>query len=191
MKGYSGRHHGAKFRTTESCIALDLANLGSPPCERLMLMPSTGLRVWIRPTSPDELEVRVGAYPSYKIALARTPLNFGGERLWLTCPGCRSRRRVLYVNPQSHALGCRVCLRLRYSVQRMSQYWRLNRKLDQVWQQLGGEPDGYARRYWPKRPKWRRKATQYRLREEWERVNADTWAVGMSGFARLMAKWDR
>jgi hypothetical protein len=73
----------------------------------------------------------------------------------------------------------------------MSHYWRLNRKLDKVWEEMGGEPEGYARRYWPKRPKWRRKATQYRLREEWERINADTWAVGMSGLARLMASWDR
>lgn len=188
MKGYSGRHHGAKYRTTETCIALDLAKLGSPPSERLMLVPSTGLRVWIHSTSSDELAVRVGTDPSYKVPMVRTPLNFGGERLWLTCPHCRSRRRVLYVNPQSHNLGCRVCLRLRYAVQRMSPWWRLNRKLDYVWQQLGGEPDGYGRRYWPKRPKWRRKATQYRLRAEWERVNAKCNAVGMADMARLLAR---
>jgi hypothetical protein len=42
-----------------------------------------------------------------------TPCTFGGERAWVRCPGCGTRRAVLYA---LHGLfRCRLCHRLAYA----------------------------------------------------------------------------
>jgi hypothetical protein len=47
------------------------------------------------------------------VGLEPTPCHYGGERLWLTCPGCQSRRRVLFcVHGQ---FRCRECHNLAYT----------------------------------------------------------------------------
>lgn len=47
------------------------------------------------------------------IWLEATPCNYGGERLWLTCPRCHSRRRVLY--SVGGRFRCRQCHDLAYT----------------------------------------------------------------------------
>jgi hypothetical protein len=52
------------------------------------------------------------------IRLVTPPCTFGGERVWWLCPGCGSRRAILY------AIGgvfrCRLCHRLVYDSTRRS-----------------------------------------------------------------------
>lgn len=49
-----------------------------------------------------------------------TPLRFGGQRWWFTCPlivngvACERRVAKLYSPPRSRYFGCRVCQRLTY-----------------------------------------------------------------------------
>lgn len=42
-----------------------------------------------------------------------TPCTFGGERAWVRCPGCGTRRAVLYA--LNGLFRCRLCHRLAYA----------------------------------------------------------------------------
>jgi len=71
------------------------------------------------------------------IDLETMPCHYGGERTWFRCPGCRSRRAVLF------ALGgrfrCRACHRLAYSSTRESAAARSYRRLVVLRSKLGGD----------------------------------------------------
>jgi hypothetical protein len=41
--------------------------------------------------------------------------NYGGVRFWFTCPGCRRRRRKLYLPPGGRRFRCRPCHDLTYT----------------------------------------------------------------------------
>jgi len=58
----------------------------------------------------------------------RTPCPYGGTRTWLVCPGCGSRRCVLYLSARDGFL-CRSCLDLTY---RSSQLSKTNRKFSRM-----------------------------------------------------------
>jgi hypothetical protein len=47
-----------------------------------------------------------------RIGLVRTPCTFGGERVWVVCPGCGRRCAVLY--DLGGFFQCRSCHRLAY-----------------------------------------------------------------------------
>lgn len=52
------------------------------------------------------------------VRLDRTPCHYGGERVWFLCPGCGTRRAILYcVAGRFH---CRACHDLAYSSTRES-----------------------------------------------------------------------
>ena len=61
-----------------------------------------------------------------RIGLASTQCNrYGGVRWWFVCPKCEesqifSRRKCLYISPDSIAIGCRDCLDLSYPDARTS-----------------------------------------------------------------------
>jgi hypothetical protein len=48
------------------------------------------------------------------VSLTSSPGQFGGQRLWLSCPACQRRCGKLYQHPQSHNIACRVCLGIKY-----------------------------------------------------------------------------
>ena len=56
-----------------------------------------------------------GTLVKVHLCLSATRTAFGGRRLWLLCPSCGVRCRVIYVGRRWFA--CRVCHRLRYSSQ--------------------------------------------------------------------------
>jgi len=70
------------------------------------------------------------------IGLGTTTCHYGGERTWFLCPGCRSRRAVLF------ALGgrfrCRACHGLAYSSTREDAADRSHRRLVVLMSKLGG-----------------------------------------------------
>ena len=49
-----------------------------------------------------------------RILFVRTSTQFGGERLWLCCPSCRKRCRIVYGGTY---FRCRRCLGLKYETQ--------------------------------------------------------------------------
>lgn len=52
------------------------------------------------------------------VQLTATKTQFGGQRIWFTCPGCTKRRGALMVHPISNQVGCRDCLNVQYRKQR-------------------------------------------------------------------------
>jgi hypothetical protein len=63
------------------------------------------------------------------IEIIRTSPYFGGERLWLKCPGCGKRVRKVYRPPMTIIFKCRICYDLMYQSQESNVYDGLRRKL--------------------------------------------------------------
>jgi hypothetical protein len=64
------------------------------------------------------LSYRWGARPEpfvYLVPLTRTPVHFGGERVWFSCPKCEKRVQKLYLPPGENTFLCRTCHRLAYA----------------------------------------------------------------------------
>lgn len=53
-------------------------------------------------------------------ALQSTSPNFGGIRLWYSCPVCDRRCGILYIPPGATQVACRTCWDLSYRSQRWS-----------------------------------------------------------------------
>ena len=72
------------------------------------------------------------------IWLEATPCHYGGERLWLTCPSCHSRRRVLYC--LGGRFRCRQCHNLAYSSTREDAHDRSIRRTRKLRKRLAASP---------------------------------------------------
>jgi hypothetical protein len=68
------------------------------------------------------------------VPLEATPCNYGGERLWLTCPGCVTRRRVLY--SVGGRFQCTACHDLAYTSTREDDLARSQRRADRLAKRL-------------------------------------------------------
>jgi hypothetical protein len=62
-----------------------------------------------------KLPTRHGFDVTAQIRFTTTPLNFGGCRVWMLCPRCAGRARVMFAGVGK--IGCRRCLRVRYQSQ--------------------------------------------------------------------------
>jgi hypothetical protein len=143
--GDSGAIKTRKKLTTD-CLTLDLRRLG----QKSRLIPNTCLQwVWkdvrgnVQGTVgiflwTDEIELIYGQSAKPKsepirerILLTSTNCHGGGHRLWFLCPGCRSRRAILYL--EQELFRCRWCNKLAYASQYPSRgrsYGRLHRMLE-------------------------------------------------------------
>lgn len=52
------------------------------------------------------------------ITFIQTKTNYWGIRYWFSCPKCERKISVLYENPATHTLECRLCIGLKYKKQR-------------------------------------------------------------------------
>lgn len=74
------------------------------------------------------------------IELDWTPCNYGGERPWFTCPGCRRRRAVLF--SVDGRFRCKACHDLAYSSTRESESDRSIRRADKLRKRMGDTSTG-------------------------------------------------
>ena len=56
-----------------------------------------------------------GAALTYRINLATSDCNYGGQRTWFICPRCHGRKAKLFL--RNGRFACRTCQRLRYHSQ--------------------------------------------------------------------------
>ena len=124
------------------------------------------------------------------IALERTPCHYGGERVWCRCPGCGSRRAVLY--NLYGGFRCVPCTGLAYSSTRDDRLAQLNRRAAWITQRLHAEPDWVGSgRIAPCKPKGMHWRTYDRLVREWRAIQAEAESRYETDFSRLIASTDR
>lgn len=98
-----------------------------------------------------------------RLSLTSTDCNYGGSRVWFVCPGCGSRRAVLY--NVSGRFRCRVCQDLAYSSTRETRTDRMMRRASGVQKKLKLEHKQSVWDWGPK-PKGMHWKTYDRLRRE-------------------------
>ena len=87
------------------------------------------------------------------VPLDRTPCRYGGDRVWFLCPGCGSRRAVLY--GVGGRFRCRACHDLAYSSTREGAADRHRRRADELRRRIGCKPGIFAVPRKPKGMHWR------------------------------------
>ncbi len=92
---------------------------------------------YLRIEGPDWATVIRGRR-SWPVHLDHTPLHLGGQRRWLLCPACGSRRAVLYI--ADTMLACRKCLGGRFESQHENRRGRWVRKASRLRVKLGWSP---------------------------------------------------
>jgi hypothetical protein len=84
-------------------------------------------------TLPDRRSGETAAHDD-AVPLLRTPAFFGGALVWLACPGCSARARILYLPPSGRRFLCRRCHNLAYASQATSRRQRaLERARRETW----------------------------------------------------------
>jgi len=132
MGGYgSGRKKTRERELIENCDYLDISIISKYGC-------------WLLPTyteiehmdGKDYLWIHYNKYlygPRSSlikyIEIVKTYPAFGGERLWLKCPGCSKRARKVYRPTSKILFKCRKCYDLMYRSQESNVYDGIRRKL--------------------------------------------------------------
>lgn len=87
------------------------------------------------------------------VRILRLPRAFGGEQVFLACPGCH--RRVMSIALCVGNFRCRACHGLTYASSQESKVDRAMRRANKLRRRLGCEP-GLEAAYWrPKHMRWR------------------------------------
>jgi len=76
---------------------------------------------------------------SDRVWIDSTPCNYGGARPWFRCPGCQTRRGVLF--SVGGRFRCRACHTLAYSSTREDAHERSIRRCAALRMRLGGRSD--------------------------------------------------
>jgi hypothetical protein len=204
----SGRRSGSGRATVEGCRSIDVNEMQRAGC----LEPGwVGGWQWTRDgekvasitlrAESDRLHLsyrsRVGSGEWEDVAetasIARVPCRFGGQRVYLVCPGvvrgvlCGRHVAKLY-GPGRYFL-CRHCYRLGHASQGDSASYRPHRRANKIRERLGG----HAGTGWPfpERPKgmWRR--TYERLREQAFAAEMRADDISVIDTERLLERLDK
>jgi len=124
------------------------------------------------------------------LPLAWTSCTLGGTRPWFACPGCGTRRRVLYLPPAGGRFRCRACHGLAYSSTRMDALERTTERVRTVQRRLQpvGSYDPFAV---PPRPKGMRATTYERIRGELNEAQFRRDEIYTHDLAALVKRLDR
>jgi hypothetical protein len=106
MGGSRSGRWGSSKPFAEALRRLDLAVY---PTERVLNAARIGWAFEMKLAAGHGFDVAA------EIRFTTTPLNFGGLRVWMICPRCNGRARVMFAGAAK--IGCRRCLRVRYRSQ--------------------------------------------------------------------------
>jgi hypothetical protein len=125
---------------------------------------------------------------SAQVRYTETATCFGGRRLWMLCPRCSRRCRVLFFG--LGRVACRRCFRLRYHSQTMDRIHRAQHAMRKIAKQLDPEVD-VGLPDLPDRPPGMRWSRYNRLAERFEDKN-DVWNLAiMNSLAFLLPRLRR
>jgi hypothetical protein len=111
-----------------------------------------------------------------RAAIVQQPVGFGGVRLWICCPGCGRRCRVLYGGQR---LRCRKCLGLQYWCQMLQPHDRAYRQAEKVMRRC--DPRARWGQDFPDKPPWMRWDTYDRLATQHEFLETIGILSGLPG----------
>jgi len=162
---------------------------GEPSGSIVTMMNAAGDTLTLAYTVTDRV---TGAKESIRdpIALESTPCHYGGERVWFCCPGCGSRRAVLF--SVGGRFRCRACHDLAYTSTREDAFERKTRKCARIRKKLG-ETSSYGVPWEtlpPKPPRMHRR-TYWRLLRELRQTTAAGNELFLKDLERLAARVDR
>jgi hypothetical protein len=124
-----------------------------------------------------------GTLVKARLLLSETATAFGGRRLWLHCPSCGRRCRVIYAGRRRFA--CRSCHRVRYSSQAEAPEHRANRGMLKIVKRL--DP-GATHNDLPPKPKGMHWHTYERLECRYDVYVSVIDARLLRALGRLMAR---
>lgn len=104
----------------------------------------------------DYTITRLGGEPQAvrdAVPVVWTACNYGGEQAWFVCPGCKVKRRVLYLPPRGTYFRCQKCHNLAYSTQQMDTHDRHMHRIRVIEQRLGADEGTYSPFRVPPKPK--------------------------------------
>ena len=107
------------------------------------------------------------------VQLTWTRCNYGGQRPWFICPGSGCGRRVAILYSVGKYYLCRHCYRLAYRSQGWGRADRLMEKARRIRMRLGGSANLIEPFPW--KPRWMRWSKYWRLRDESEEANRESW----------------
>lgn len=166
MGGYGSGRYGSGTPTTDGRLFLDIRQLRragylEAPAGKMV----SYILSWSRGEEPiGKITVMVrgrnAAYPSELVLdyvtqgwgetewtpvrelvpIETTPCRYGGERPWLRCPRCRSRRAVLF--SVAGWFRCRACHGIVYASTRETEDDRMSRRALAIQKRLGGHRYG-------------------------------------------------
>jgi hypothetical protein len=109
-----------------------------------------------------------------------TTLHFGGRRVWMICPRCSGRARVIFAGYGK--IGCRRCLRVRYRSQCGDAKDRAHLAIAKIERRLITRRGRFSK---PKGMLWR---TFHRLCDRYDHHDAVLNAVLVRALARLTCR---
>ena len=129
------------------------------------------------------LPTRQGFDVTARIRFTTTPLHFGGCRVWMLCPRCDGRTRVMFAGHSK--IGCRRCLRVRYRSQCGDGKDRAHLAIAKIERRLIARRGRYDK---PKGMLWR---TFHRLCDRYDHHDAGLNAGLLRAVQRLGRRFDR
>lgn len=166
MGGFNSGRYGGK-QQCEHSLALDVRTMAR---KGLLKAGSRFTWTWSNKSdisvlaSDDHLTLQYafngGALCSYAVHLKQTPCNYGGQRVWFSCPKCQERKAKLFMKHGRFA--CRKCHRLRYHSQALDPMARHQWAYSRLQNRLGEDDIK------PKAMHWR---TFERLHDRLEDIN--------------------
>jgi len=118
---------------------------------------------------------------SERVAIETTPCHYGGERPWLACPRCGSRRAVLF--SVGGYFRCRACHRVVYASTRETEDDRVTRRAGTLQRRLGGHQYGSVFDAGPK-PTGMHRATYRRICDELEDLDIASMQAFLARFGK-------
>lgn len=127
---------------------------------------------------------------NYRVGLSFTYPNFGGRRLWFTCPlvrqgrKCHRRTTRLYLPNGARYFGCRQCYGLAYESQSEAPRDRYLRRAWKFQEKIKGDCEWGDTDYTPK-PKGMHWKTYHRLHDEMTSSASKGWQRAALDFRML------
>jgi hypothetical protein len=132
------------------------------------------------PNEAIAVDITIGKVHA-RAQLIKTATRFGGRRVWICCPRCDRRSRVLYVC--YGRIACRRCFRLRYQSHRVDRRDRCLNAMIKIAKKIDPEADDPNL---PDKPPGMHWSTYDRLAERHHRLDKLWGMLALRGLARFL-----